>query len=136
MDFLSFKSTSAELEILSPKDGMPTGLKVFVLPPDHPNLKAVDKKYLPRLTDKKGQINPDVAQDMLDAKAVAAIERWEWSGDANLNGETPAFDRNDDAHRGIVTQHWFREQITEVYEDTANFFKQPSSASSAKTPKP
>lgn len=135
MDFLSFKSTSAELDILSPQDGLPTGLKVFVLPPDHPNLKAVDKQYTPKIMDKKGRIDPEVAQKMLDAKAVAAIERWEWTGDANLNGEAPTFDRNDDLHRGIVTQHWFREQITEAYEDTANFFKRPSSTSSAKLSK-
>lgn len=135
MDFLNFKPTTAELEIATPTDGLPSGLKVFIFPPDHPNLKAVDKKYTPRIMDKKGRIDPQIAQEMLDAKAVAAIERWEWSGDANINGETPDFDRNNDQHRAIVTAHWFREQITEVYEDTGNFFKQPSSNSSGKPAK-
>jgi hypothetical protein len=134
MDFANFKSTSAKIEIFTPS-GEPGGLFVWLLPPDHPKFRALEKRYSSRLYTKKGAIDPKVAEEYLSERCLLAIEKWEWTGDATLNGERPEYNPEDEVQRSVLNSFWFRNQIVEAYEDSADFFKSPSSNNSAKPSK-
>jgi hypothetical protein len=112
-----------EVAIKHPATDEPTGLVFRVRPVTDPKVKAAKHRITnARLQSRKGKLT----SEQIDAQAVeiivAAVEGWEWKGDAAWkNGKKPEF--NDDNLRDVLKNDTIREQLDAELGDIAAFFK-------------
>lgn len=121
MDIFSIKPSTATVDIRHPATQEPIGLTIRLLPMSDKAVKAVQRRNANELYRARGmKITAEKAEaNRLDI-LVAAVEGWEWSGDASFNGEK--LECTPENVRKVLKVDWLREQVDEALGDDASFF--------------
>lgn len=122
MDLSAIKTNIVPVSIKHPATLEPTGLVFHMRPMSHPEVKRVQR----RITDENlRQRKLKITAAQLDSNRydliIAAIDKWEWNGDANFEGEKPKLTA--DTARKVLKADWIRDQIDEALGDDAAFFQ-------------
>lgn len=111
-----------EISILSPADGEPTGLVIRLLPMTDSKVKAAQNR---NITEARARRSTKISQDVIEENGtrilVAAVEGWEWKGEATFRGSKPEF--NEANLRAVLKIEWIRKQIDIELGDEAAFFR-------------
>lgn len=117
------------VEITLP-DGTPVGLRITTLSNHDPRVKAAAAGYMQRVqaAQRRGKTLTVAQQREGDIDiCLAAVTGWEWHGDGNWRGETPAY--GEDIAREVLAIDWIRSQIGAQMDADADFFRTPPSPS-------
>lgn len=122
MDLSTLAPSTVPLEIRNPATGKPTGLVLNLLSADSDPVKKVKRQLLNKaLARRNRKANADEIEESNLDLLVAAVESWEWKGDAAWKGgKKPDFKA--DVVREVVATPWIRSQIEEAKEDETAFF--------------
>lgn len=122
MDLNTVTPNTNRLEIRHPATSEPTGLVVIIKPDSHPDVKAFKRRaYNDNYRKGKSPTAEKIEANGLDLLA-AAIEGWEWNGEATWNGEKPSF--TPQVARAVMKEKdWIRKQIDEALGDESAFFE-------------
>lgn len=123
-DLASVQSHTKRLDILHPGTGEEIGLRVELLPPDDPKIKAAIRR-LADMRRHKAQRN-QIASAADDERASfevcrVAVVGWEWTKeDASWNGDQPAFSAT--VLSEMLERDWFRLQVDREMAVDQGFF--------------
>lgn len=123
MDFSEVKLSERVIDILHPKTGEESGIKVTLLSIEDAKLKRVKRKIRDermRLEARGKSFKSEDEEENLDNLLFAAMTGWSWGGEAVWRGEKPEFNLKNvrDVFENFVS---FRQQIAEAVEDTSAF---------------
>lgn len=85
MDLNTLFPVERTVDVLHPKTGVPTGLKLKLAHESDPRVMEAARKVFDEA--RTGAIDPERSRRLTMAHVVG----WEWTGDATFNGERPAF---------------------------------------------
>lgn len=124
MDFSELKPTERVVDILHPKTGEETGIKIMLVSLEDDRTKRARRKIQDerlRLEARGKGFKSDDLEENSMLLLHAAITGWEWAGDALWKGEKPTF--NLKMVKEILTElPWLRSQIERALEDESAFF--------------
>lgn len=121
-DLSAIKATTTRVEITHPKTAEPTGLVLHLRPLSHPDVKAVQRKFTnENLKHNRLKLSAEKLEANKIEALIAAIEAWEWNGEASWNGEKPAL--TPEAARAVLKVDWIRSQADDALGDEAAFFQ-------------
>lgn len=86
MDLSTLVPVERTVDVLHPKTGDPTGLKLKLAHESDPRVMEATRKVFDEART-KGNADPDRGRKLTMAHVVG----WEWTGDATFNGKRPAF---------------------------------------------
>lgn len=122
-DLAAVTPVSRDIEILHPKTNQPTGLVIKLLPPSDPRVRkarnrAIQEQVLAQR--RRVELTDDQKEMGVIKHLAAAVEGWEWRGDATFNGEKLSF--NEKNVHAVLKVEWIRHQIDTELGDEAAFF--------------
>lgn len=129
MDFSTLITNERMIEIVHPKSGEPTGIKVSILAMQDPKLKKIRRRILDdklRLEARGKNFKAEDVEDNVDTLLINAMTGWDWGKD--VNGEEATFkgakpDFTPAKIREVFrTLPWFMNQIDEAVGDEKAFF--------------
>jgi len=85
MDLSTLIPVERTVDVLHPKTGQPTGLKLTIAHESDPRVMEAARKIFDEA--RAGVVDPDRARRLTMTHVVG----WEWTGEATFNGATPAF---------------------------------------------
>ncbi len=123
MDITNIKATSRKVEIVHPETEERIGLRINLLPDTDPKVKKVQRAVQDKQFAKR-KLKLTAAQ--LEANSfeqlVAAVDGWDWYGEADFNGEKPEF--TEDNVRKVLEQAVFiREQLMDEFNNRESFYQ-------------
>lgn len=123
MDFSEVKLAERVVNILHPKTGEDTGIKVTVVSIEDAKLKRIKRKLRDenlRLQARGKSFKAEDEEENLDTILFNAMTGWVWEGKAVWRGSKPEFNMKNvrDVFDNFVS---FRQQIAEAVEDTSAF---------------
>lgn len=86
MDLSTLVPVERTVDVLHPKNGQPTGLKLKLAHESDPRVIEATRRVFDEARA-GGGVDPDRGRKLTMAHVVG----WEWTGDANFNGKKPAF---------------------------------------------
>jgi len=123
LDLATLRTQRAQMEILHPKTGEAVGLRLELLPPDSPEIKAKVRTLRDAVMHKARRNVPvssaDTERNSVELCSVAVVG-WEWHGEGTWNGEKPSFNRATLAE--MLAVDWLRQQVDDYLGDQKNFF--------------
>lgn len=123
MDISSIAPNERVIDIVHPATEEPIGLKITLLPSSHENVKKVQRhQQNRRLQSRKFNVTAEQLEAQGLELLVAAISGWEWSGDANFEGEVPEFNA-ENVRRVLKKADWIRDQVDKELANDAAFFE-------------
>lgn len=121
MDISSIKAATTQVEIRHPGTQELIGLNVWLKPMSDSAVKAVQRRFTNEALRHRGM---KLTVEKADANRldilVAAIDHWEWVGDAKFDGEQ--LDCTPENVRRVLKVDWLKDQIDEALGDDAAFF--------------
>lgn len=86
MDLSTLVPVERTVDVLHPKTNQPTGLKLTLAHESDPRVMDATRKVFDEART-TGGVDPERGRKLTTAHVVG----WAWTGDANFNGQTPAF---------------------------------------------
>lgn len=123
MDFSEVKLSERVIDILHPKTGEETGIKVSLVSVEDAKLKHIKRKIRDermRLEARGKSFKSEDEEDNLDKILFTAMTGWVWGGEAIWRGQKPEFNLKNvkDVFENFIS---FRQQVAEAVEDTSAF---------------
>jgi len=123
MDISSIAPKSRTVDITHPVTGEPVGIK-FVLLPDSDEKVKKAKRVIQNRQLQSRKLN--ITAEQLEANSldllVAAIDSWEWTGDAEFRGEKPEFTAAN-VRTVLRDVDWIRKQVDRELGNEEAFFE-------------
>lgn len=121
-DLSTIKAAERGIDITHPGTGDEVGLRIILLPDNHPQVRAASRKSLNDRLYAKGKVTAEKMEASRIDMLVASVGGWQWSGDLTFHGEKPEF--NDANLRKVLKElSWISEQIDAGLGDRAEFFR-------------
>lgn len=124
MDLSGLKPTERVIDIKHPGTDEDVGVKVTVLSLSDPKMKTIKRQIEARrleLARKNKTFKPAEIEDNEISLLFKAMTGWQWTGDANFQGEKPAFNLKN--VKAVFTElEWFKDQVSEEVSDEQAFF--------------
>lgn len=123
MDLSTVKATKRTVDILHPSTQEPTGLKITILPESDKKVKAAQRRNLDeQLGSRKSKMTASQIEENTSNVLVAAVDSWEWTGDASFKGGKP--DCTPDNIRELFKEvTWIKDQVREEFDNAEAFFQ-------------
>jgi hypothetical protein len=123
VDIGSIKASDREIELKHPVSEEGLGLFFSIRSPYSDEVKKAQRAWLnERLAKKKQTLTAEALEAAKEKQIMAAVSGWRFEGDANINGEQPAF--SPVALRELIREHeWIRQALDEELGDTSGFFE-------------
>lgn len=87
MDLSTLVPVERTVDVLHPKTGQPTGLKLRIAHESDPRVMEATRKIFDEARKSGASVDPERGTKLTMAHVVG----WEWTGDATFNGKKPAF---------------------------------------------
>lgn len=121
MDIASITATERTVDIKHPANGEPIGLRVTLLPDSDAKVVAARRKFLNERLQRGKKITAEVIEAQQTSLIAAAVNGWDWAGEATFRGEKPEF--NEANLRKVLKElPWIKAQLDEELGDEAAFF--------------
>lgn len=125
MDISNLTPDELSLEIRHPATDDKLGIRVTIMSPDDPRMKASKRKVTDHnlQKQKRGKTLKAVeVEENENALIIATMTGWEWYGDdVSFEGEKPDF--TPAMIKAVFTKlPWFKTQVSEVLDDEKGFF--------------
>lgn len=121
MDLSTLAPVVRDVPILNPATNEPTGLVLRLRALSSPEVKAAQARITNEgLIRRRVKLTSDAIDENTLRIVIAAVEGWEWGGDANFHGEKLAF--NEANLRAVLKLDWVYKQINAELGDEASFF--------------
>lgn len=122
MDISGITATTSRVDIRHPATQEPVGLVIWIKPMSDPAIKAVQRRFTNETLRQRGmKITAEKAEANRTDILIACIDKWEWNGEAEFNGEKPEL--TPENARKVLKLDWIRDQVDEALGDEASFFK-------------
>ncbi len=123
MDLLSIKPVdTVRVDIRHPATDEPIGLAVHMRHRTSPQVQAVTTAFQREVAKlRTRQPPPEMVQRYITDQIVAAVAKFEWYGDANLDGERP--EATEASIRKLLTVEVIRDQLAAGFTDESQFFR-------------
>ena len=113
---------AVRVEIRHPATDEPIGLALHLRHRTSAPVQAVNTAFQREVAKLRlRQAPPEMLQRFVTDQIVAAVARWEWTGDANLRGEKPEL--TEGKLREVLAVDWIRDQAAAGFVDEASFFR-------------
>lgn len=122
-----FNSENRVIDILSPLDGEPFGLKVELRPPEAKERKAAERELQREGLARRGKLTPEKLERNSLTLLYAGVAGWHWGnsrdgGQLTFEGKVPEF--TEENFRKVMKKFAFiRNQIDREISDEASFFQ-------------
>lgn len=121
MDIGEIKPIEQVIDVLHPKTGQETGLKLTICSAEDERVKSVQREQLDkRMKGGKRRTVSQMESDNLDLLASSVVDL-EWTGDANLHGEKPKHSKQ--VVKELLSQDWLRRQVDDAAGKTEDFYQ-------------
>jgi len=121
-DLSTIVAAERGIDIKHPATDEPVGLRIILLPEDHPLVRAASRKALNERLQARGKITAEKMEAGRTDMLVASIGGWVWEGDLTFHGQKPEF--NDANLRKVLNElSWISEQIDAELGNRAEFFR-------------
>ncbi len=123
MDLSQLVPTERVIDIVHPKTGEQTGLKITLVSVEDDKLKTIKRKFLDaklKAESKGKSLKHEEIEEFDNNMIYAAMTGRRWSGDATYNSEKP--ECNYKNVRKVVSEvYWIKSQILEALGDETAF---------------
>lgn len=128
MDISSIVASARTVDIVHPATSEPIGLKITLLPESDSRVQDARRKWInERLHTRNAKFTAEKVEERTLSLIVAAVSGWDWSGEANFNGEQLTFSEPN-LRKVLKALPWIREQIDSELGDNAAFFRNSASS--------
>jgi len=131
MDISDIVAANREIELTHPKNDLPLGIHIELLPMDAKPVKIVERRIRDTIM-KAQQKGKPIKSAEIEANEIelimAAMVGWRWEADEARDVEQPKFDGeipefNPKNVRALLRKTWAREQIDAELGSVADFFE-------------
>lgn len=122
MDLNILSDITRTIDIISPVDAKPTGLKLTICSEENPAVKKTKRKID---NEKISLIGEDVTAELSERMSIdylcSFVKGWEWDGDADFSGVKLEFTA--DNVRKVLSVGWIRRQLDLEAASIKGFFQ-------------
>ena len=121
-DLSNVTANTTDLEIRHPSTGEPIGLTITLRPPNHPEVKKLNRENMNEaLRDRGKSLNAAKVEARSLDRAAVSTEGWKFDEGVTINGEQP--ECSTQAARKLYKDHeWIRDQVINAIDDEARFY--------------
>lgn len=121
MDISSITASNATCEIRHPATSEPVGLRIFLRPASHPEVKRMERQHQNETLKDRGKLTAEKLEARILDRIVASTDGWQFDSGVTIGGSVPEFNAAN-ARKLYKDYDFIRSQVSEALGDDANFY--------------